>query len=357
MKIGRKIVFLQIALTLTTITLLSCNKKEDYSYYYMSLENNHSQLEFLFETLIKEDSPESRYILIIQISNILKTNKKEIALNTFLLEQINSFPKDPFNGYYLNIIANYYNKHEMPNMAELYYKRIVRNHPDIEASNESIKLIALKNLTKSYNSSPEIIYYSKLVLKEYKAKVQPAKIWYKMIKSYETLGLWEEAMNARKNFLSSPPSDMQGEYNLRKIARSILRYYEYEDKNWGYNNLNTLAANIKRGIRYRNDRQIKKCMSKVNFFALSWAQEATETNPAFLASLGSFIKRPIVFKATIEKNPNDQEAYWETTNWHHRIRTWQLYFRRINFPADPSIHGKWEWAGIYFGEKPFISTD
>ena len=24
---------------------------------------------------------------------------------------------------------------------------------------------------------------------------------------------------------------------------------------------------------------------------------------------------------------------------------------KVNFPADPEIHGRWEWAGIYFGEK------
>jgi len=23
----------------------------------------------------------------------------------------------------------------------------------------------------------------------------------------------------------------------------------------------------------------------------------------------------------------------------------------VNFPADPKVHGNWEWAGIYFGEK------
>jgi len=40
-----------------------------------------------------------------------------------------------------------------------------------------------------------------------------------------------------------------------------------------------------------------------------------------------------------------------TWGWHQYLSTWYLYFRKIYFPADPEIHGRWEWAGIYYGEK------
>ncbi|MDR1596788.1 MAG: tetratricopeptide repeat protein, partial [Treponema sp.] len=45
------------------------------------------------------------------------------------------------------------------------------------------------------------------------------------------------------------------------------------------------------------------------------------------------------------------EAYLRTWGWSQYISTWYLYFRKINFPSDPEIHGRWEWAGIYYGEK------
>ncbi|MCI6442425.1 MAG: tetratricopeptide repeat protein, partial [Spirochaetia bacterium] len=45
------------------------------------------------------------------------------------------------------------------------------------------------------------------------------------------------------------------------------------------------------------------------------------------------------------------EAYLRTTGWSNYVNVWYLYFRKVNFPADPEIHGRWEWAGIYYGEK------
>lgn len=45
------------------------------------------------------------------------------------------------------------------------------------------------------------------------------------------------------------------------------------------------------------------------------------------------------------------KLFLRTIGWSYRVETWYLYFRRVNFKADPSIDGKWEWAGIFFGEK------
>ena len=45
------------------------------------------------------------------------------------------------------------------------------------------------------------------------------------------------------------------------------------------------------------------------------------------------------------------KAFLRTSNWSYRVGTWYFYFRRIDFPSDPEIDGRWEWAGIYFGEK------
>ena len=45
------------------------------------------------------------------------------------------------------------------------------------------------------------------------------------------------------------------------------------------------------------------------------------------------------------------EAYLKTWGWSQYVSVWYLYFRKVNYPVDPDIHGNWEWAGIYLGER------
>jgi hypothetical protein len=59
----------------------------------------------------------------------------------------------------------------------------------------------------------------------------------------------------------------------------------------------------------------------------------------------------IYFEDKLDKDSNSREAYLKTWGWTQHITTWYLYFRKIYFPADPEIHGRWEWAGIYYGQK------
>ena len=69
------------------------------------------------------------------------------------------------------------------------------------------------------------------------------------------------------------------------------------------------------------------------------------------------MEQRIHYNRDLDRDSNTREAYLRTWGWSYRIKTWYLYFRRVHFPADPEIHGQWEWAGIYFGEKPFAGTN
>ena len=51
----------------------------------------------------------------------------------------------------------------------------------------------------------------------------------------------------------------------------------------------------------------------------------------------------VLYPTDVEKIFNkDKTDFFLTEN---------VYFRKVNFPLDPDIHGNWEWAGIYMGEK------
>ena len=112
----------------------------------------------------------------------------------------------------------------------------------------------------------------------------------------------------------------------------------------------------------RNSNRLERYRAKVNFFATAWEEELIETNTVddleeFYSDLGVFMTSRLGCSATLDSNSNLQEAYLETWGWSFRIPTWYLYFRKISFPADPEINGKWEWAGIYLGEKPFSGDE
>jgi hypothetical protein len=97
-------------------------------------------------------------------------------------------------------------------------------------------------------------------------------------------------------------------------------------------------------------------MAKVNFFTMSWEQtENPKTEVQFIDHFNDFLGSRVWCSPNVDRDSNEQEAYLKTTGWSYRIQTWYLYFRKVYFPADPEKHGQWEWAGIYFGEKPFAS--
>lgn len=339
------------------LILISCQQTQNYSHYLCGDQENQRKLNFLFETLKKQDSSESRFIINFEIYRIMTSLNQSALLNAYFLEQVQWYPEDPCNGYYLNMIASYYQSRKMPQMAEIYYKRIVRNHPAIEANGQSIEQNALSHLSRICIHPDEKILYPSLLIEKYSTNEELAPIYSTLAKGYEELGDWSSAIQAWKKFLKSPYAGIQGEENLRRNISNKVRFYEYENKNWVSANLDTLVGEIRWAIRTKNDEAIERKMSKVDFFTLSWAEDEREAKENFLSGLSSFIRQPILFKAQAERTPNDKEAYWETSQWRWQIPRWYLYFRRIDFPADPSIHGKWEWAGIYFGEKPFKDTE
>ena len=90
----------------------------------------------------------------------------------------------------------------------------------------------------------------------------------------------------------------------------------------------------------------------VNFFSKYWGQK--DFDPASLKYFniyGWLLKSKVRFAKELDSDSTAREAYLKTWNWLYHVNTWYFYFRRVDFPADPDIDGRWEWAGIYFGEK------
>ena len=59
----------------------------------------------------------------------------------------------------------------------------------------------------------------------------------------------------------------------------------------------------------------------------------------------------IRYEDKLDPDSNTQDAWLRTWGWSQNVSVWYFHFRKIYFPAQADIHGRWEWAGVYYGEK------
>lgn len=353
--------------TFTVITLISVlllnacavqKTPEAYRRYIAGNDDEKHELTFLLGTLpdLVEDY-ESRFLLIQRIIQIMNSNEEDSLLILFLTDYTENNPNDPFNGYYLSIVAwNYYNRKAYP-MAVHYFERILKNYYDLEVEGNSIHFIALTNLAILTDNPERRIDYYKELLSRFYTRVDPGTVYYYLGETYSELGEWTYALQSYKNFLNYRDTRIPEDPKAHERIKKLLAYTTATKFNWVYEDLDELLAQIRNGIAKKDALLLRRLMSKIDFFAVSWLVNeltpATQNLEGFLDNLDAFMRNVGRIGTALEVDPgsNDREAFLKTTGWNAYIKTWFFYFRKIDFPADPEIHNHWEWAGIYFGEK------
>ncbi len=327
-------------------------------FYVIGNEKERTELLQLSKMMKEQsDNPETNFILIQEISKILHNEDELEILNLFLTTYVEKNTDDPFNGYYLLMTAqNYLDRDAIP-FAIHYFDRILKNYSDLKVRDQSIYFICLSNLIKLIDNPQKKVIYYKELLSNFNNEIEKGSTYFYLAKTYEELGEWDLSIQAYKNFLQYPDSKVPGYPKAVEQVKPIIDFYDYRNKNWTVENLDDLVNSIKYAIRTKNYRRLARYRAKINFFAVSWQQKKTEANEDFLNKLNIFMKNRVRYSKDLDRESNLQEAYLKTWGWSYRIKTWYLYFRRVDFPADPEIHGHWEWAGIYFGDKPFTRTE
>lgn len=298
---------------------------------------------------------ERRFLLVQQVINMLNLKELEEHTNLFLTTYVTRNPDDPFNGYYLLMVAENYRKLGADDFAVLYYQQI-RNYPDLEVHGESTHFFSLKQLTNLVEQPEVRVSYYREMISRYYNYIDKASVYYYLAKTYEELGEWELSIQTYKKFLAQESKEIAGKPGAEEEVETLIRFYDWKDKSWIRQDLDDLVGLIQSAIRQGNMTKLESYRAKVNFFAKTWDQHDNNLDIEFIEYLRTFWSTSVYCARELETDSNNKEAYLRTGEWSTRIRTWYFYFRRIDFPADPEIHGKWEWAGIYFGEKPFSRT-
>jgi len=342
---------LVFSLLLFSITFSSCGssiekEKEE------KINKTQKELMLLLEN--KDLDSVSRYAIVNKIATNLQQLGDKQGLILFLTGWVEEHPDDIYNAYWLLMTAYTYMSDNAEPIAEYYFDRILRKYQDLIVKGNSIHLICLQNLIQISHTPRSRINYFNDLINRFPTNVSITELYLRLALEYEKESEWDKALKAYTMFLAQPDAStiqIAGEPNAYKKARQLVGFSN-SSKDWTFESLSDLEDAVKKAIRRYDWRSLDKYKAKVNFFSMSWKQDEMDPNAQEEFSMKNFMRgNRVRFSNTLDSDSNSTEAYLRTWGWSQYVSVWYLYFRKINFPADPDIHGNWEWAGIYMGEK------
>jgi hypothetical protein len=319
---------------------------------HKQFENTQKQLQELLTD--PSLSPQSRYAVINRIATNLIAIKNYNDVVLFLTGWVETHRDDTYNAYWLLMTAYAYMANDAQPVAEYYFERILRNYPDLLVHGQSVHLICLQHLIQISKTPANRIFYFNQLISRFPSNINTTEIYVRLALEYEKEGEWTEALKSFSLFLDQPDAStiqIAGIPDAFTTARQMVNFAN-SSKDWTFETLDSLVDAVKTAITNYDWHTLDRYRSQVNFFAMSWKSDESDTNALESFSMRNFMQgNRIRFNDSLDDSSNQNEAYLRTTGWSQYITVWYLYFRKVNFPADPDIHGRWEWAGIYFGEK------
>lgn len=333
--------------------MLSC-KKQDKAEKARLLTIRKNQTELIRLLKNSEIDLKSRYAIINQMANnfLIAGNNQELIL--FLTDWVERNPDDIYNSYWLLMTAFAYMSSGSEAVAEYYFDRILQDYKDLLVQEKSVHFICLQNLIRISKTPENRIRYFNDLINRFPDNVSVTELYLRLALEYEKVNEWNDALKSYELFLKQPDSpsiQIAEEANAYKKANQIVEFSK-SSKNWTFDSLESLETTVRKAIQNYDWRTLDKIKAKVNFFSMSWKQDEMDPNAQEEFSMRSFMRGNRVRCAKeLDSSSNSNEAYLRTWGWSQYVSVWYFYFRKVNFPSDPDIHGNWEWAGIYIGEK------
>ncbi|MDR2793010.1 MAG: tetratricopeptide repeat protein [Treponema sp.] len=319
-------------------------------------EEKQEQLKNLWTLLNQQDismeySAEERFSVVCEIAAIYMRQNEYTVLNNFLSAQIYAMPDNQFNAYYLLMIAYSYILQEAPQVAALYFEIILKNYPDLLIEGQSIHFACLNQLLDLVTDAGRRVKYYQELTTRFPKQTDLVAAYFLLGQAYERIGEWDHAIQAYTQFLTFIGTNVPGFPNAEYYAKQLVDFNK-SSKDWTFETLSGLVNTVKSAIAAGNSWQLWQYRAKVNFFARSWSeQDSGDLGMAEFTPADFMQGTNVQYAAALDPSSNATEAYLKTWGWSQNISTWYLYFRKIYFPLNPDIHGRWEWAGVYYGEK------
>ncbi|MDR2149341.1 MAG: tetratricopeptide repeat protein [Spirochaetaceae bacterium] len=320
-------------------------------YYLTGSTVQKAALYDLFTLLDKEkEAGPLQFAVVREIATSYLQQKAYGPLVTFLHARINAQPEDNYNAYYLLMIAYSWTEQDAQAVAALYFDIILKNYPDLIVSGQSIHLACLNQLISLVKEPARLVKYYRELIERFSNDIDLGLAYFMLAQAYEQTGEWSSAVETYAQYLSFSDTIIPGFPNADHYAKQLVDFNN-SSKDWTFDNVGTLVATIKAALDSGNATRLWQYRAKVNFFARSWAQENTDDSGMADFNLTEFMRgNRIYYNSTLDAGSNASEVYLRTWGW-AQYSVWYLCFRKIYFPSDPEIHGRWEWSGVYYGEK------
>ena len=335
------VLYISLFLTLTLFSACKNSKTSKNTKKSEALQNHQQELQNLLES--QTINGKQKYSLIKQIADTLRSEKDYQGLILFLTDWVDKNPDDMYNSYWLLMTADAYLAQGAEPVAEYYFDRILQQCPDLLIKGNSAHFICLQKLIQiSKTPSHRIKYFNELISR-FPQNVNTTELYLRLALEYQNDSQWSQALKTYSLFLEQP--------DAYKNARHLVDFNN-SSKDWTFESLSALEEAVKKAIRNYDWRSLDKYKAKVNFFSMSWKQDENDANAQEEFSMYSWMRgKRIRYNDTLDEASNPNEAYLRTWGWNSYVPVWYLYFRKVDFPLDPDIHGNWEWAGIYLGNK------
>ncbi|MBB5218954.1 tetratricopeptide repeat protein [Treponema rectale] len=341
---------------LASAVCISCKPEPKGKILPAAFSESYTETQRLLMDILEEQDLEekSRYVVVNKIAeNMLSVNDYP-SLITFLTQWVEEHPDDTYNAYWLLMTAYAYLENDAKPIAEYYFERIIGNYEDLLVQDKSIHFLSLQHLIQISKTPANRIYYFNQLINRFPNKISKTELYYRLALEYEKESEWSLALKTYTQFLDQPDAStiqIDGIPNAYLNAKQLVDFNN-SPKDWTFETRDALVSAVKKAISSYNYNALERYKSKVNFFAMTWRSEETDENAQVGFTMHSYmLGNRIRYNAELDPSSTPTEAYLRTTGWSTYVNTWYLYFRKVNFPADPEIHGRWEWAGIYLGEK------
>lgn len=351
---SRRLSFLASALAALLFLVTSCTGRD--SYYMAGSGGQRRELSSLFR-LVREagkpgndESDAVRYASARRITALLAAGGFHARAASYLVSLAD--PADGYAAWYLFSAGAAYEAAGEIELALPLYERVVRTAPDLEIDGRSLHREALVRLVAATEVPARRIEFYRDLIARFPDSPDIGAYHFLLAKEYEKMGEWKDALEHYTAYLPYFGAVVPGHPDALEYATRLTEFNS-SPKNWTFESLPELIEAVRKALASGSAKQLRKYTAKAGFFAVSWYQDSgQEANSKVAFDLSQFIQgRPIHASDSLHPSSGTYDAYLRTWGWTGRVPVWYLYFRKINFPADPEVHGHWEWAGIYFGEK------